>query len=289
MGKIIDGKKIAEKLNKKTLAELKGLGERRPGLAIILIGEREDSKLYVKLKGKEADKLGIETHIYKFEGSLDQQQVLKAIDHLNQDDEIDAILVQLPLPDSFDTDMIIRSIDPSKDVDRFHPENLNILLSTCSHGHVMPPVLGVVLEMLSDINFDMKGKQACVIANSDIFGKSLAKVLECRGISVDVCHPSGSDLLNKSLKADLLISAIGRPKFVKSNMVKKGAVVIDVGITKNGERVLGDVDFDDVKNKALFITPVPGGVGPATVSMLLLNTVRLAKQKKMENFHSKEF
>jgi len=280
MAEIIDGKKIAKQLNKKTLKEIERLGGNIPGLAIILVGQREDSKLYVGLKEKEARKIGIETHVYKCEQDIEEEKILEMIEHLNSDDEIDAILIQLPLPKNFDTDKIIKAIDPKKDVDRFHPENTKVLQSTCSHEHVMPPVLGVVLEMLEQIDFDTDQKVGCVIANSEIFGESLAKVLQCKGMNVEFCGPDDTNLIKKTSRADVLISAVGRPSFVVKDMVKQDAVVIDVGITKEGKEVLGDVDFDDVKERASHITPVPGGVGPATVSMLLLNTVRLAAKNK---------
>ncbi|MEA2007268.1 MAG: tetrahydrofolate dehydrogenase/cyclohydrolase catalytic domain-containing protein [Patescibacteria group bacterium] len=280
MAEIIDGKKIAKELNKKTLREIEDLDGKRPGLAIILVGQKEDSKLYVDLKEKEARKVGIETHVYKCAEDTEEEKVLEIIEHLNVDDEIDAILVQLPLPKNFNTSKIIKAIELKKDVDLFHPENIKILQSTCSHNHMMPPVLGVVLEMLEKINFDAKEKTGCVIANSDIFGESLAKVLQCKGMHIESCGPDDADLVEKTLKADVLISAIGRPGFVGAEMVKNDAVVIDVGITKRGKKVLGDVDFDDVEKKASYITPVPGGVGPATVAMLLLNTVRLATNNK---------
>lgn len=294
MGEIIDGKKIAKELNKKTLKELGEPGGRRPGLAIILIGDQDDSRLYVSLKEKEAKKIGIDTHVYKCEADTDQSQVLEMIKHLNGDDEIDGILVQLPLPKKFNTDKIIQAIDPSKDVDRFHPKNLAVLFATCIHGHtvglkpqsagamLLPPVHGTILAMLKSINLSLKNKRICIIANSEIFGKSMAKVLDCRGGTAIVIGPDDRNLIEETFKADVLITAVGRPKFIDEKMVKKGVVVLDVGITKKGKHVRGDVDFEKVKEKASHITPVPGGVGPGTVSMLLLNTAKLAKARIVE-------
>lgn len=277
--KLIDGKKIAKQVTAKAVKEMESLEGRHPGLAMILIGEREDSKLYVSLKEKEAKKVGIDTHTYKCGSDISEQEVLEMIEHLNGDEEIDAILVQLPLPEKFDADKIIRALDPKKDVDRFHPENLEVLLKTCDHGHVIPPVFGVILEMLEEIDCDLNSKQICVVANSEIFGKSLAKVLECNQAKVELADPSEKKLEEKTKKADVLVTAVGKPGLIGEGMVKKDAVVIDVGITKEGKKVLGDVNFDDVKDEASFITPVPGGVGPVTVAMLLLNTVRLAKER----------
>ena len=293
MGEIIDGRTIAKKLRKKILEELGELKGRRPSLAIILVGDRDDSKLYVSLKEKEAGKIGIDTHVYKCEATTNKAQVFEMIEHLNGDEEIDAILVQLPLPKELNTNKIIQAIDPSKDVDRFHPKNLEMLLATCSHDHpflprrqevsvMLPPVHGTVLAMMRSIDYDLKNKQICIVANSEIFGRSMAKVLECKGARTTVVGPDDENLTKKTCCADVLITAVGRPKFIDEKMVKEGAVVIDVGITRAGKRVRGDVDFEKVKDKVSYITPVPGGVGPATVFMLLLNTVRLAKASMVD-------
>lgn len=280
--KIIDGQAIAEKIKDDIVAEILKLEGKRPNLAIILIGDREDSRLYVALKEKEAKKVGIDTHIYRCPAAVSQAEIIAMIECLNNDELIDAILVQLPLPADFDTDKIIKAIDPTKDVDRFHPENLKKLLSTCDHEDVMPPVLKVVLKMLAEIKFDLKDKKACVIVNSDIFGKSLAHVLQCRGAEAVCASADEKNLGAKTSTADILISAVGRPQFIKKEIVKKGAVVIDIGITKENGKVHGDVDFADVKEKAAFITPVPGGVGPMTIAMLFLNTLELHKKRKIK-------
>jgi len=278
LAKIIDGKKIAERISseaRREIVKLQEAGKRMPGLAIVLIGEREDSKLYVKLKEKEARKVGMNINVYRSSQEASEEDIIKTIEYLNQDDDVDAILVQLPLPEGLDTDRIIKAIDPEKDVDRFHPENLKKLLETCSHEDVIPPVLQVVIEILEDIDFDLKDKKVCVVSNSDIFGKSLAKVLECRGGKIDLIQADDSELKNKTIKADLLISAVGRPEFIGGDTIKENAVVIDIGITKEGDDILGDVNFKEAEEKVRFITPVPGGVGPVTVAMLLKNTLTL--------------
>lgn len=282
--KIINGNQLAEKIKNeivKEILELNGgltVAPRRPNLAIILIGEREDSKLYVNLKEKEAKKVGIDTHLYKCPENISEGEALDMIKCLNNDGAIDAILIQLPLPAGFDTDKIIRAIDPKKDVDGFHPDNLSILFKTRDHAGVMPPVFEAVLEMLKSIKYELKGKQVCVISNSEIFGKALARVLECGQAKAAAMRADDADLKKKTSQADLLITAVGKPEFIKKEMVKKDAVVIDVGITKKDGKVRGDVDFEDVKSKASYITPVPGGVGPMTIAMALKNTLELYKK-----------
>lgn len=286
MAKIINGKLLAEKIKDEIVKEIVKLNSgsmaavKRPNLAIILIGEREDSKLYVSLKEKEAKKVGIDTNLYKCPADIGQKNLLDLINSLNRNDLIDAILVQLPLPDGFDTDTIILALDPKKDVDGFHPDNLEILFKTCNHDHIIPPVFMAILEILKLIDFDLAGKQACIISNSKIFGQSLARVLECRQAKAQVVHAADTDLKNKTVQVDLLITAIGKPKFIKKDMVKKGAIVIDIGICKQDEKICGDVDFKDVKERVKYITPVPGGVGPLTIAMAFKNTLELYKKRR---------
>lgn len=276
MLKLINGKLIAEKIKDTLVKEIISL-KNRPSLAIILIGDREDSSLYVSLKEREAKKVGIDTHLYKCSESTSEKEILELIHYLNNDPQIDAILVQLPLPKNFNTDKIIKALNPAKDVDRFHPENLKILLNTCDHGDVMPPVFEVVLEILKEIDYKIKNKKICILANSDIFGKSLASVLRCRGALTDVIKSDFKDLTDKTKLADVLITAIGKKGFIKKEMIKKDVVIIDIGIIKKGKKVFGDVDFDSVKNVAGFITPVPGGVGPITIAITFKNTLTLYK------------
>lgn len=279
MVKIINGKNLAERIKNEVAAEIFKLKGLRPNLAIILVGDREDSVLYVNLKEKEAKTVGIDTHIYRCPADVTEREIYDTIDFLNKDQAIDAILVQLPLPDGFDTDGIIRALDPAKDVDRFHPNNLKALLSGCDRNDVTPPLLSVILEMLKSIDYDVKEKKVCVIANSEIFGKSVKKVLECFGGKVVVANFNDSDLMEKTTMADLLITAIGKPRFINKEMIKEKAVIIDIGIAKEGEKIYGDVDFEAVKEKADFITPVPGGVGPMTIAMLFKGTLELYKNK----------
>jgi len=284
--KIIDGQALAEKIKDQIIKEIIRLNkgqtdcQHRPNLAIILVGDREDSKLYVGLKEKEAKKVGIDVHTYKCPENIREEEIISTIECLNSDKLIDGILVQLPLPPRFDTNKIIKTINPAKDVDCFHPENLKIILGSCHHRHILSPVFSAVLEMLSSINYQLKNKQVCLIANSDIFGKSLGKILECQGAKVKTIKASDKNLGKETSEADILITAVGKPKFIKKEMVKKEAVIIDIGITKTGKTIYGDADFSDIKDKVSYITPVPGGVGPLTIAMLFRNTLELYKNRK---------
>ena len=286
MEKIINGKKIAKEMNDQVVKEIIKINKGkktapaiRPNLAIIIVGERADSRLYVNLKEREAKKVGIDTHVYKCATDIPEREVFEIIDCLNKDDLIDAILVQLPLPKGYDTDGIILAIDLNKDVDRFHPDNLEVLFKSCDHQHVMPPLFKVILKIVEYIQFDLKGKKVCVIANSDIFQKSLAKVLSCHEAVVFLAQANDHDLKKKIKIADVLITAVGKPRFIKKDMIKKDALIIDIGINKINGKLCGDVDFDGCKDKASFITPVPGGVGPMTVAALFMNTLELYKER----------
>jgi len=290
---IIDGHKIANRIKdeivKEVIKENEGEGDlskdkakadKRPNLAIVLIGGREDSKLYVDLKEKEAKKVGVDTHLYKLPEDAEEEKIKEVIKHLNEDPLIDGILLQLPLPNHLNTDEIVATINPAKDVDRFHPDNLKTLKETCNHDHVMPPLFQVVLEILKEVKFELKNSRVCVLANSKIFGGALKAVLECKEAQVEVVGPYDEKLTEKTKQAGLLITAIGQPHFIKKEMIKKEAGIIDIGITKEGKYVLGDVDQEDVKEKASFLTPVPGGVGPITIAVALKNTFKLFKDKK---------
>ena len=280
MVKIIDGKKLAEDINNQTVLEVQTL-PRRPNLAIIIVGDNPDSDLYVSKKEKKAKEVGVDTHTYKCEQDIGQGKLLETIDWLNQDDMIDGIMVQLPLPKDgdYNTDEIIKRIRPDKDVDRFHPENIKPIRETCSDKHIMPPVFGVVLEMLKSISIELEDTKVTILSKSEIFGGSLAKALECKGAKTTVCSADDPEVSEKSRGADILIPVIGKPKFVKGDMIKEDVVIIDVGITREMGSVYGDVDFEDVKDKAGYISPVPGGVGPMTVALTLRNTLELYKRR----------
>lgn len=259
----IDGRAIAERVKDEIAQEIYKLNGPRPNLAIILVGEREDSKLYVSLKEKEAKKIGIDTHLYKLAEDSSEKELLEVINFLNQDNLVDGILIQLPLPPQFNADKIIAALDPQKDVDGFHPQRPSYLLS---------PVLASIKACLVEIGFRSQGKTACVLHNSDIFGLSVKEVLEEQGLKVI--------LKEEPEQADLLISALGRPQFIKKEMFKEAAVLIDIGITKVNGKVFGDFDFEDVKEKASYITPVPGGIGPMTIAFLFKNVWEIFKRQQ---------
>ncbi len=280
MVKIINGRQLAEAINDKTVQEIVRLKEKRPNLAIILVGDNPDSALYVKNKEKMGKKVGVDTHLYKCEADLGQDKLLEIIDFLNQDDLIDAIMVQLPLPkgQGYNTDEVIARIDPAKDVDRFHPDNIAAFVR--GQTKILPPVFSVVLEMLANIDFNLADKKIVIIANSQVFGRSFVELLVNNyQAQAEACQPDDSDLIKKTSQADVLVSVVGRPKFIKKEMIKPEAVLIDVGITRLEDGIYGDVDIEDIKNKASFVSPVPGGVGPMTVAITLRNTLELYKQR----------
>ena len=282
MAKIIDGKILAEKIKDKIAKEIYDLKRPRPNLAIILIGQRPDSELYVRLKEAEAKKVGIDTHLYKCAENTSEREILEMIRCLNEDNSVDAILVQLPMPAGIDADTIMLALDPIKDVDGFHPDNLAELLRSCNFKGLMPPVFAVVLEILKSIDYEIKDKKVCVVSNSDIFGKSLAHILTCQGAKAEAIKADDENLTERTRQTDVLISAAGKPEFIKKDMIKPDAVVIDIGIAKQGDKFVGDVDFEDVKEKAGYITPVPGGVGPLTIAMAFKNTLEIYKRRHNE-------
>jgi methylenetetrahydrofolate dehydrogenase (NADP+)/methenyltetrahydrofolate cyclohydrolase len=282
--KIIQGNEIAEKIKNNIAQDVIKLGDSRPNLAIILIGKQTDSELYVNLKEREAKKVGINTHLYRYEENISESEILEIIKYLNKDKLIDAILIQLPLPNNLNTDVIIKAIDPLKDVDGFHPSNLKKILNNRNLSYLMPPVFAVILEILNSINYKIKNKLVCIISNSSIFGQTLAHILRCQGADVETINADDKNLIKKTIQVDVLIVAVGKPKFIKKNMIKDQVIIIDIGITKQGNRVVGDVDFEDVKNKTSYLTPVPGGVGPITIAMALKNTLELYKRRRGINY-----
>ncbi len=264
MLKKIDGRVIADRIKDKLAKDIFKLSGPRPNLAIILVGERSDSQLYVSLKEKEGKKVGIDTHLYCLAADVEEKEILEVIDFLNKDKLIDGIIVQLPLPEKFNTDKIIASIDSQKDADAFHAQK---------QDHLLSPVLASILACLDEIKFNSLGKTASVLYNSDIFGKSVKSILEARGIKVN--------LQTKSDQADLVITALGKAHYLKKEMIKKDAVIIDIGISKVGTHVQGDVDYDDIKTKAAYLTPVPGGIGPMTIAFLFKNTWEIFKRRNL--------
>ena len=276
---IIDGKKIAEKLRvelKKKIIEFKATYKSVPGLTVIFIGEDPASKIYVKNKQKYAKDIGINSEVIKYPDSIDEKTVLEKISELNKDKKISGILVQLPLPKHINKKKIIDAILPEKDVDGFHPANVGNLSSGYESKVPCTP-LGCIL-LLREVEKDLKGKHAVIIGRSNLNGKPMAQLLLKENCTVTITHSKTKDLKNECKRADIIVAAVGQPKLVKGDWVKKGAIVIDVGINKTANGLEGDVDFEEVSKVAKAITPVPGGVGPMTIACLLSNTIECFKR-----------
>lgn len=276
---LISGKAIGEEIRQsitQRVDKLKELGV-TPGLAVILVGNDPASHTYVTNKQKTSKKLGMHSDLIEFDESISQEELLNTINRLNTDDSIHGILVQLPLPKHIDERAVIDAIDPSKDVDGFHPINAGKLMIG-EEGFIPCTPFGI-MKMIEKIGLDLKGKHAVVIGRSNIVGKPIGQLLLQRDATVTYCHSKTSDLPAITKQADLLVAAVGRPKMITSEHVKEGAVVIDVGINRDeNNKLCGDVDFDDVKEIASSITPVPGGVGPMTITMLMANTLLSAER-----------
>lgn len=277
--KLIDGRKQANDIKEKLKKEINALKEQGviPGLAIILVGHDPASEIYVKNKIKTCDELGICTLLYHFTEESSEKEIIAQIKDLNEDDGIDGILIQSPLPAIFNEDKIISYVDPKKDVDGFGINNLGALLSNNELIIAATP-LGI-LKMLENESVSLEGKNVVVVGASRIVGRPMATLLLNRGATVTICHNKTKNLKEITSNADILIIAIGQAKFITSDFVKEGAVVIDVGINRIDNHLYGDVDFDSVSKKASLITPVPGGVGPMTIVMLLSNVVDVAKRR----------
>jgi len=276
---IIDGKKAAVELReelKKKIAELKSTYNAVPGLTVILVGENPPSKIYVKNKEKFAKEVGMNSEVIKYSENIEEKVVLNKIRELNNDKKVSGILVQLPLPKHIDKKKMIETILPSKDVDGFHPMNVGNLSSGYDSSIPCTP-LGCYL-LLKKVEKNLNGKHAVVIGRSNLNGKPITQLLLKENCTVTITHSKTKDLKTECSRADIIIAAVGRPKLVKGDWVKKGAIVIDVGINKTDSGLVGDVDFDEVSKVAKAITPVPGGVGPMTIACLLSNTVECFKK-----------
>ncbi len=270
---ILRGDKLAKKINSKTKAEIKKL-KLKPGLAAILIGNNPASKLYISIKKEEAKKVGINFYEYHFSEKIKEKEILNIVDLLNKDKNIHGIIVQLPLPRQFNTNKIIQSINPKKDVDGFHKKNIKKLLQ--NNPFVVSPLIAGSIELIKATKEKLNGKSAAIVAKNKIFAEPLKVMLKKEKINPTWIKEIKKETLNK---ADIVIMVFGKKKTLKESMVKKGVIVIDIGINKYKGKTVGDVDFEKVKNKAGYITPVPRGIGPMTVAMLLKNTVKLAKEK----------
>jgi len=277
MAKIIDGKRIAEDIYKELETEImpyKG----KIGLAVVLVGDDPASATYVRNKERACKRLGINFILSKFPDSVSREEILGNISHLNEDDRIMGIIVQLPLPKHIDGFEITKSILPIKDVDGLHPENLGRLLS--GRPNIIPCTPLGIVELLKRENIEIKGKKAVIVGRSNLVGKPLFHLLLSMDATVTVCHSKTKNLKEETSQADILAVAVGVPRLIKRNMVKQRAVVIDVGINKVDNKLVGDVDFEEVLEVASSITPVPGGVGPITVAMLMKNVF---KAYRMQN------
>jgi len=276
---IIDGKKVAAELReelKKKIAELKSTYNATPGLTVILVGEDPASKIYVKNKEKFAKEVGMNSEVIRYPADLEEKKLLSKINELNKNDKISGILVQLPLPKHIDKRKVIEAIDHTKDVDGFHPMNVGNLSSGYDSSIPCTP-LGCSL-LLKKVEKKLSGKHAVVIGRSNLNGKPMTQLLLKENCTVTITHSKTKDLKAECLRADIIIAAVGMPKLVKGDWVKKGAIVIDVGINKTDTGIVGDVDFEEVSKVAIAVTPVPGGVGPMTISCLLSNTVECFKK-----------
>ena len=275
---IIDGKKEAALLReeiKKEIASLKESHNKVPGLSVILIGNFAPSQIYVKNKEKNSREVGINSEIIRYSDSVTEKEVLNKIEELNKNRNVSGILVQLPLPKQINKEKIINAIEPKKDVDGFHPINVGNLSS--GYNAIVPCTPLGCLLLIKKIEKNLSGRHAVIVGRSNLNGKPMAQLLLKENCSVTVVHSKTKDLKAECKKADILVAAAGVANLVKSDWVKKDSIIIDVGINKVGKKIVGDVDFETVKNKVRAITPVPGGVGPMTIACLLKNTLECFK------------
>ena len=276
---LIDGKKVAAELReelKKEVSEIKSKYNKVPGLTVILIGDMAPSQIYVRMKEKAANEVGLKSEVIRYPGEVEEKKVLDKIDELNKDESVSGILVQLPLPKHIDKQKVIEAILPSKDVDGFHPMNVGNLSSGYESSIPCTP-LGCYL-LIKKIEPNLNGKKAVIIGRSNLNGKPMTQLLLKENCTVTITHSKTKDLKGECLKGDILVAAVGMPELVKGDWVKKDAIVIDVGINKTEKGIVGDVAFDEVSKVAKALTPVPGGVGPMTIACLLKNTIECFKR-----------
>jgi len=277
---ILDGKKEAALLReeiKKEILEIRKKGSKSPSLSVILIGEFAPSQIYVKNKEKNSKEVGINSEVIKYPKEIEESKILKKIEELNNDDNVSGILVQLPLPDHISKEKIVNAIKPSKDVDGFHPINVGNLSS--GYKAIVPCTPLGCLLLIKKVESNLAGKHAVIIGRSNLNGKPMAQLLLREDCTVSIVHSKTKDLKSECQKADILVAAVGVANLVKGDWVKKNSIIIDVGINKVADKIVGDVDFDQVKDKVKAITPVPGGVGPMTIACLLKNTLECFKAR----------
>tara|TARA_X000001036_G_scaffold27155_1_gene22570 strand:+ start:7151 stop:7993 length:843 start_codon:yes stop_codon:yes gene_type:complete len=277
---IIDGKKEAQILReeiKKEIISIRNKINKVPGLAVILVGDFAPSLIYVKNKEKKSKEVGINSKVFKYSKNVTEEEILKKIKELNDDEDVSGILVQLPLPNQIKKEKVINSIDPSKDVDGFNPINVGNLAS--GYNGIVPCTPMGCLLLLKKIEKNLSGKHAVIIGRSNLNGKPMAQLLLKESCTVTITHSKTKNLKEECSKADILVAAVGSANLVKKNWVKDGSIIIDVGINKQGDKIVGDVSFEEVKDKVKAITPVPGGVGPMTIACLLKNTLECFKAR----------
>jgi 5,10-methylene-tetrahydrofolate dehydrogenase/methenyl tetrahydrofolate cyclohydrolase len=290
--KIIDGKAIAERLREEVAQGVKELvesGGPRPGLATVLVGEDPASHVYVRMKRKACEKLGIESFHHQLPADISQEDLEKLVHDLNTDPTVHGILVQLPLPSGLDEEAVLRAISIEKDVDGFHPINIGRLAQKGRDPLFVPCTPAGCITLLKEAGAELEGANAVIVGRSNIVGMPAALLLVKENATITICHSRTQDLPGKCREADVLIAAIGRPEMIKGDWIKPGAYVIDVGVNRvddesleKGYKLVGDVDFDEVKEVAAAITPVPGGVGPMTITGLMQNTLRSAQRAAKE-------
>ena len=285
--KILDGKGVATEVYEELKQDIKLLKEKNiiPGLSVILVGDRTDSQTYVRMKQKKCQELGIYSRLIKLEENVTEEEILKIINELNNDDKINGILIQLPLPKHLNENNILSTVKLSKDVDGFHFENIG-RLSVDKNPLFIPCTPKGCIEILDKYKIDISGKNICVIGRSAIVGLPLSLLLLNRSATVTICHSKTKNISEITKQADILIAACGRMEMVKKDWIKENCIIIDIGINskpdsskKRGYSLVGDVDFNDVKDKVDYITPVPGGVGPMTIAMLMKQTIESAKRE----------
>lgn len=281
MAEIIDGKVVAAAVRGRIRTEVEAFVQttgKRPGLAVIIVGEDPASQVYVRNKKRGCEEVGMHSEEYALPMETTEEELLALIDKLNNDSQIHGILVQLPLPAHLDAEKVILAIDPEKDVDAFHPQNVGKIM--IGNFSFLPCTPAGVMELLKHYQIDLCGKSCVIIGRSNIVGKPQAMLMLKENATVTICHSKTKNLAEITKNADILVAAIGKAGFVTADMVKEGAVVVDVGINRTADgKLCGDVDFETVRAKASYITPVPGGVGPMTITMLLENTLTAAKEQ----------
>lgn len=281
MAQIISGKEVALKVRERIKSEVESLVEKtgkRPGLAVIIVGEDPASQVYVRNKAKGCEEVGFHSEVYRLPEETEMAELLALVNKLNNDENIHGILCQLPLPKHLDETEVILAIDPNKDVDAFHPVNTGKIM--IGNYSFLPCTPAGVMELIASTGVDIAGKECVVVGRSNIVGKPQAMLLLQKNGTVTICHSRTKNLAETTKRADILVVAVGRANFITGDMIKEGAIVVDVGINRGEDgKLVGDVHFESAERVASYITPVPGGVGPMTITMLLQNTLTAAKQQ----------